>query len=167
MPKSPADKKQENIRALIFSAFGLNTAFVLLVWLNSTRLEFPDPALALVRIGGLLGLLSATAVLYQFILQSRLPVLERYVGTPLRQRLHRYNAYLIFWMLIGHVTLVTFGHSRLHEISFLRQYFDQVLYYPFVLFASFSFWLLMGVILTSIIMVRKHLRYEYWYGIHT
>lgn len=163
---SHADKKQENIRSLIFAVLGLNVVFVILVWLDSTMLVFSDPAYTLVRIGGLLGLLSALAVLYQFILQSRLPVLERYVGTPLIHRLHRYNAYVIFWMLIGHVTFVTLGHSKLHEVSFLRQYLDQVLYFPFVFLAFIAFWLLMGVILTSIIMVRKHLRYEYWYGIH-
>ncbi|MEX2014510.1 MAG: ferredoxin reductase family protein [Candidatus Saccharimonadales bacterium] len=166
MARTPSDKKQENMRTLIFSAFALNTAFVFLVWLDSTGLVFPSMATTLVRIGGLLGLLSALAVLYQFILQSRLPVLERYVGTPLIHRLHRYNAYLIFWMLIGHVIFVTLGHSRLHEISFIQQYVDQVLYYPFIFLAFFAFWILMGVILTSIIMVRKHLRYEYWYGIH-
>lgn len=166
MAKTRADQKQENMRTVIFSAFAINTAFVFFVWLDSTGLIFPDLSLALIRIGGLLGLLSALAVLYQFILQSRLPILERYVGTPLIHRLHRYNGYLIFWLLLGHVFFVTLGHSRLHEISFFHQYIDQVLHYPFVLFASFAFWLLMGVIITSITMVRKRLRYEYWYGIH-
>lgn len=154
------------MRTLIFSAFGLNTVFVFLVWLDSTGLVFNSLATVFVRIGGLLGLLSALAVLYQFILQSRLPILERYVGTPLIHKVHRYNGYAIFWLLCGHVTFVTFGHSRLHDISFIHQYIDQALYYPFVLFASFAFWLLMGVIVTSITMVRKNLRYEYWYGIH-
>ncbi len=166
MVKSLADKKQENIRTLIFSVFGLNTAFIFLVWLNSTSFDFSDPTFTLIRFGGLLGLFSAMAVLYQFTLQSRLPALERYVGTPLIHRLHRYNAYIIFWMLIGHVFLVTLGHSHLHETSFLVQYVDQILYFPYVFFAFIAFWLLMGVILTSIIMVRKHLRYEYWYFIH-
>ncbi|HEX5797989.1 MAG TPA: ferric reductase-like transmembrane domain-containing protein [Candidatus Saccharimonadales bacterium] len=166
MTKAPADKKQENMRTLIFSAFGLNAGFVFFVWLDSTGLVFPSPAIALVRIGGLFGLLSALSVLHQFVLQSRLPVLERYVGTPLIHHLHRYNGYMIFWLLIGHVTFVTLGHSQLHNISFIHQYIDQALYYPFVLFASFAFWLLMGVIIASITMVRKRLRYEYWYGIH-
>lgn len=156
----------ENIRTIIFSLFGLNTAFVFLVWLDSTGLSFPDPAYAILRLGGLLGLLSALAVLYQFILQCRLPVLEKYVGTPLIHRLHRYNGYAIFWLLIGHITLVTLGHSKLHEVSFIKQYFDQVLYFPYVLLAGISFWLIMFVVIASITMVRKRLKYEYWYGIH-
>src|SRR5690606_12200391 len=44
--------------------------------------------------------------------------------------------------------------------------FDQVLYYPFVLFAGIAFWLIMIVIISSITMSRKRLKYEYWYSIH-
>ena len=166
MTKSAADKNLENMRTLIFTAFGLNTAFIFLVWLNSTRLDFSEPAITVLRIGGLLGLLSAMSVLYQFVLQARLPFIERYLGTPLIHRLHRYNGYMIFWLLLGHVFLVTLGHSRLHEISFFKQYVEQLLYYPFVLLAFIALCLIIFVIISSINMTRRRLRYEYWYGIH-
>jgi predicted ferric reductase len=163
---SEPDKKQETIRTLFFSVFFLNAFGVFLFWLDNNWLQKSEQLGAILSIGGLLGLVLALSVLHQFILQSRLPVMERYVGTMLIHRIHRLNAYLIFCLLLLHPFLVTLGHSKLHDIGYLQQLVDEVLYYPWVWLALIATVILLGVIGLSINIVRRRLRYEYWYITH-
>lgn len=166
MRQSRTDKKQETIRTLFFSVFALNAFGIFLFWLNNSWLETSSASTKILSIGGLFGLFLALSVLHQFLLQSRLPVMERYIGTMLQHRLHRLNGYLIFFLLILHPFFITLGHSRLHEISYLQQSLDQIRYYPWVWLAYLATVLLLIVIVMSINMVRSKLRYEYWYLIH-
>lgn len=164
--KSAADKKQELIRTLFFSVLTLNAFVIFLVWLSTNWQQTTTNDTKILAIGSLLGLFLALSVLHQFLLQSRLPIMERYVGTMLAHRLHRYNAYLIFYLLLLHPLLITLAHSRLHDISYLQQSLDQIRYYPWVWLAYIAVFLLLSVIVLSINMVRRKLRYEYWYFIH-
>ncbi len=165
MAKTWADKKQETIRTLFFSVIFLNAFGIFLFWLTNNWQNAPAD-LRLVSIGDLLGLFLALSVLHQFVLQSRLPVMERYVGTVLQQRLHRLNGYLIFYLLLAHIFFVTFGHQHLHNLNFIDQTVSQFEHYPWVWLAYIAAVILIGVIAMSITMVRSKLRYEYWYLIH-
>lgn len=166
MAESRADKKQGTIRTLFFSVFILNEFGILLFWLTNNWQNASGIAGQILSLGNLLGLFLALSVLHQFLLQSRLPVMERYVGTMLQQRLHRFNAYLIFFLLLLHPFFVTFGHSKIHEISYFEQLFDELKFYPWVWLAFIAMLMLISIIAISITMVRSKLRYEYWYLIH-
>lgn len=166
MTKSRADNRQETIRTLFFSIFALNAFGIFIFWFNNNWQETFDSASQILSLGNLLGLFLALSVLHQFLLQSRLGIMERYIGTMLIHRVHRYNAYLIFFLLLLHPFLVTLGHSKLHEISYLSQLWDELKFYPWVWAAALAATILLGVIVLSINMVRRQLRYEYWYIIH-
>ncbi|HEX5796770.1 MAG TPA: ferredoxin reductase family protein [Candidatus Saccharimonadales bacterium] len=164
--QSKTDKKQEIIRTLFFSVTALNASGIFLFWFTNNWQSAVTASAQIISAGGLLGLLLALSVLHQFILQGRLPIIERYIGTVLVQRIHRYNAYLIFFLVLLHPLLVTIGHSRLHENGFIRQFVDQVQFYPYVWLALIASMLLIFVIAMSINIVRRRLRYEYWYTVH-
>lgn len=150
---------------MFFSAIALNAFGILFFWF-ANNWQSTSAELRLVSVGDLLGLFLALSVLHQFLLQSRLPVMERYVGLLLQHKLHRLNGYLIFYLLIAHVFFVTYGHQHLHELSFIDQTVSQFKYYPWVWLAYLAAAILIGIIAMSITMVRKRLRYEYWYLLH-
>lgn len=166
MAQSRADKKQETIRTLFFSVFLLNAFGILLFWYTNNWQNAFNTDSRILSIGALFGLFLALSVLHQFLLQSRLNAIERYIGTMLVHRIHRYNAYLIFFLLLLHPFLVTLGHSGLHEISYFEQLADELKYYSWVWLALIATIILLAVIVSSINIARKRLRYEWWYLIH-
>jgi predicted ferric reductase len=125
-----------------------------------------DPATALISAGRLTGLLGTYLALVQILLVARLPWLERLAGFDTLTFWHRRNGKLCLTLLLAHTVLITAGYtlsgrtSLLHQISKLWSSYDDMIT------ATVGLGLLIVVVVTSLVIVRRRLPYEVWHAVH-
>jgi len=115
------------------------------------------------RISGLLG---AYLVLVELILLARLPVLDRLVGFDRLTAWHRWNGITCVVLLLAHAVLITTGYALADDRSLPDQAGRLISQYPGVITAIAGLVLLVAVVVSSVVIVRRRLRYETWYFVH-
>src|SRR5256714_5303039 len=151
-------------------AFVLGNA-ALLVWLwvhggNLTNVHSTGELLtSLARITGLLG---AYAALLQVLLLARLPWVGRLVGFDRLTVWHRWNGHACLDLVLAHVVLSVWGYALMDRISLPREVSTMLGggVYPGMITATIGTVLLIAVVVTSVVIVKRRLRYGAWYAVH-
>lgn len=121
---------------------------------------------ALVAIGALFGLIGAYLLLTQMILISGVPPLERVFGLDRLARIHHKNGRYAYLLIMAHVVLIVLGYSILYGNNPVSQLLEIRSGFPYVTLAVFAVLALNIVFFTSIYIVWKSLKYEWWRAIH-
>jgi predicted ferric reductase len=151
---------------------------------------------ALVGVGRLTALLGGYLALVEVLLLARLPFLERAVGFDRLTVWHRRNGFLVIALVLAHVVFSVWGYAIQDRNSFLTEYWNWLTLpqpgsatisggiggsisahpasvalaptspYPGVITATVGTALLVAVVATSVVAVRRKLSYEWWYAIH-
>jgi predicted ferric reductase len=145
-----------------------NGGAVLWLWLHGDGLSLlvQSPGGLLTSLGRLTALVGTYLVLIQVTLVARMPWLERLVGFDRLTVWHRRNGLVAITLVVIHVPLTFVGRALLlgnplgHEISSL---FGSR---PGMITASVGTAILVAVVVSSLVAVRRRLRYEAWYFIH-
>jgi predicted ferric reductase len=147
--------------------FVANLAVIAGLWVQGGALNgVADPGTALISAGRLTGLVGTYLALVQILLIARLPWLERLAGFDTLTRWHRRNGKLCLTLLLAHTALITAGYtltgrtSLPHEISKLLTSYDDMIT------ATVGMGLLIVVVVTSLVIVRRRLPYEAWHAVH-
>jgi predicted ferric reductase len=146
-----------------------NAAGIIWLWWhggNVTKVHSTGEALtSAARITGLLG---AYLALIQVVLLARLPWLERLVGFDRLIWWHRWNGHACLDLILAHVVLSVWGYSLMDRISVSKEISTMLNggIYPGMITATVGTALLMAVVYTSVVIVRRRLRYEWWYLVH-
>jgi predicted ferric reductase len=143
----------------------------LLVWLwwhggNVTHVRTTGALLT--SIGRITGLLGAYSALLQVVLLARLPWLERLLGFDRLTVWHRRNGHACLYLVLGHVVFSVWGYALTDKISLLKEISTMLGggIYPGMITATVGTGLMIGVVVSSIVIVRRRLRYEAWYAVH-
>ncbi len=141
---------------------------VVALWVQGRGLQdLGGVAGGLTSIGRLTGLLSADLLLLQVLLMARLPWVERSWGHDALTRKHRLVGLASFDLLLGHLVLITLGYAALDpQRGLLGEAVHLVLDYPGMLLATAGTLALVMVVVTSIRVARRRLRYESWHLLH-
>jgi predicted ferric reductase len=151
---------------------------------------------AFVGIGRLTALLAGYLALVEVLLLARLPFLERVVGFDRLTVWHRRNGFLVVALVLAHVVFSVWGYAIQDRNSFLTEYWNWLTLpqpgsatisggvggsisgqhqtlalaptspYPGIITATVGAALLLAVVVTSVLAVRRKLSYEWWYAIH-
>jgi predicted ferric reductase len=146
-----------------------NTALIVWLWVHggnaSDDLSAGDFVTGLGRLTGLLG---AYAALVQVVLLARLPWLERLVGFDRLTVWHRWNGHACLDLVLAHVVLSIWGYALLDRISIPKEISTMLGggIYPGMITATAGTALIVAVVVSSVVIVRRRLRYEWWYGVH-
>ena len=139
---------------------------VSLWWSSGGAQDVDDTGSLLVGIARICGLLGAYLVLVELVLLARLPALERLAGFERLTRLHRLNGFTAISLLLVHAVLVVVGYALTDRLSLLDELGKLISGYPGVITAIAGLAALVAVVVTSIVIVRRRLRYETWYFVH-
>jgi predicted ferric reductase len=142
-----------------------------LVWLwdhggNVTGLKTTGDVLT--SIGRITGLESAYLALVQVVLLARLPPLERAFGFDRLSRWHRWNGFACVDLVIAHVVFTVWGYALMDKLP-LGKEISQMLgggIYPGMITATVGTGLIVLVGVSSVVIARRKLSYEWWYAVH-
>jgi predicted ferric reductase len=146
-----------------------NAALMIWLWVHggnvSDDLTTGELLTSLARITGLLGAYSA---LLQVLLLARLPPVERLFGFDRLTVWHRWNGHACLDLILAHVVLSVWGYSLMDKISLPKEVTTMLGggVYPGMITATVGTALLIAVVVTSVVIVRRRLRYEAWYAVH-
>jgi predicted ferric reductase len=133
---------------------------------NATDVERTGDVLT--SIGRLTGLESAYLALVQVVLLARIPAVERAVGFDRLTRWHRWNGHACIDLVVLHVVFVVWGYALLDKFTIGKEISTMLGggVYPGMITATVGTVLLLGVVATSYVIVRRRLSYEWWYAVH-
>jgi predicted ferric reductase len=144
-----------------------NAAVVVLLWLRAGGLtDVHDTADAFASAGRITGLLGAYLALVMILLLGRIPALDRLVGLHRLALWHRWLGPVCLWLVLAHTVLITVGYTLGDRISLWAEVARMIESYPGVITATAGLVLLIGVVVTSVVVVRRRMRYETWYFVH-
>jgi predicted ferric reductase len=128
--------------------------------------QFSDPGGIVTAIGIVTGLAGTDLILLMLVLAARIPWIDRTVGQDRAIALHRWLGKPALYLILAHAVLLTAGYSISdgtnvvsETISFFGLGTDMILGYV-------ALGLLVLVVVTSVISVRRHFAYEAWHLIH-
>jgi len=164
-------RPQEARRAASAAALTLiiagNGVAIVWMWLHGGGISGvhgrPEAFISLGRITGLLGVYLA---LLQVLMLSRLPPLERLVGFDKLTAWHRVNGKVCVSLIVAHALLITAGYSLADKLTFGHEFSRLLGVYPGMVTATIGTAIMVLVVLTSIVIVRRRMRYESWYFVH-
>ncbi|MFI2209540.1 ferric reductase-like transmembrane domain-containing protein [Streptomyces sp. NPDC020141] len=121
---------------------------------------------ALIVLGRATGLCAALLMALQLLLVARLPWLDRRIGMDRLADWHRWNGFLLLWLLLGHVVFIVFGYARPTGMDPVHQLIDLAETVEGVLRAVAALLLILAVGAVSARFARRRLAYETWHFIH-
>jgi predicted ferric reductase len=143
-----------------------NAAAVVGLWWRQGGLrEVHDVAGLLTSLGRVTGLLGALLALVELLLLARIPVLDA-VGLERVGSWHRRNGTLCLALIAAHTVLTTAGYALTDRVSVTREASDLLTGYSGVPLATIALALLVAVVITSVVVVRRRLSYRMWHVVH-
>lgn len=155
-----------DLRADLVGTAAIGTVVaVLALWVHGGNLAglATGPATSL---GRLTGLLAADLLLIQVFLMARIPWVERGFGQDRLTRAHRLAGFASCWLLLAHLVLITFGYAATGHVDPLVQFWQLIRDYPGMLLALAGTGALLAVVVLSVRVARRRLRYESWHLLH-
>ena len=191
---SPATRRRWVGLALVVFLVG-NAAAILLIWggggADGLGYHWHNFDTVLIGLGRLTALLAGYLALLEVLLLARLPFLERLVGFDRLTIWHRRNGHAVIGLILAHVVFSVWGYAGQDRNSFFREYWNWLTLpqpgaaktggsgsfsgaltstatspYPGMITATVGTALLLTVVVTSVVIVRRKLSYEWWYAIH-
>jgi len=145
-------------------AAGGAAAVVALWWTSAEGTGAAAGTLA--EIARLCGLLGAYLVLIELLLLARLPLLDRLYGFGNLTAWHRWNGRACVSLLVAHALLIVIAYARADDRSLPGELVRLIEEFPGVITALAGLVLLLAVVVSSAVIVRRRLRYETWYFVH-
>lgn len=124
------------------------------------------PSGLFLSIGQLLGLLATFFALTQFMLMGRVFWIEQAFGLDRLAGYHRLNGYMAITLILLHPMFITLYHVTAESADFVAAYLSIFQEYPYTVWALVAELLFVAVVLSSIYISRKRLKFETWYYVH-
>jgi len=150
-------------------------AFWFFVWAEGGEAGFTwhGTANVLQSLGRITALQSGYLALIEVLLLARLPFLERLIGFDRLTVWHRWNGHAVLYLVLAHVILSVWGYAIVDSgfgthVSFGDEYWSFMTtgIYPGIIIATIGTVMLMVVLVSSLVIARRHLNYELWYAVH-
>ena len=145
-----------------------NTAVIVWLWVHGGNVTTKSSGDVLTSVARLTGLLSAYLALIQVVLLARIPALERFVGFDRLTVWHRWNGHACVDLVVAHVVFSVWGYAVLDKYTIFKELSTMLGggIYPGMITATVGTAFLIAVVATSIVIVKRRLRYEWWYAVH-
>lgn len=155
------------IGVAIWAFLAANVAVIVWLWYQggNVLLVHSLPAI-FTSIGRITGLLATFFLLIQVLLLMRIPWLERVLAFDRLTVWHRVVGKLTISLILAHVVFITIGYAGLDRLSLRAEMDSLFTQYPGMQAATYGTSLIFAAVGTSMVVVRRKLRYEFWYVVH-
>jgi predicted ferric reductase len=133
--------------------------------ISGGRTAFSTPAETVTSLGILSGLVGTDFILVMLLLAARIPLLDRTIGHDRAIALHRALGKPALYLLLAHGALLLVGYGMSAEIDPVAE-IGPMLAVPDMPLAFIGLGLLIAVVVTSLVAVRRRFGYEAWHLVH-
>jgi len=138
-----------------------NALVIVWLWLHGGGVSLVHGSAGLfTSLGRITGLGAVYLALIQILLLARLPPVERLVGFDHITMWHRRNGKVCISLVVVHIVLITLGYARSDQISVPREFSRLLSSYPGMVGVTVGTVLMVGVVISSLVIVRSRLPYE-------
>ncbi|RFA06504.1 oxidoreductase [Subtercola boreus] len=150
---------------LVMVCWSSVAAAVSLYLASGGLLQVVDVASAVTALGIVVGLIGTNLILVMLVLAARIPLVDRAVGQDVAMAFHRRLGKPALYLLLGHGVLLTTGYALQDGSNVISETVGFFSGSDFVL-AYAGLGLLVFVVLSSVVAVRRRFSYEAWHVIH-
>ncbi|MCW3067303.1 MAG: oxidoreductase FAD/NAD(P)-binding domain protein [Solirubrobacterales bacterium] len=155
------------VATLLWGVVLVNGGVAVWLWLRGGGLTAAhNGADRLTSAGRITGMLGGYLALVQVLLLARLPALERLVGFDRLTVWHRRNGKVCLYLVLAHVVLITIGYQQADKIRLGAEISSLWHDYPGMITATVGTGLMIFVVVTSLVIVRRAMPYEAWHAVH-
>jgi predicted ferric reductase len=167
-PYRPRGRGPRPVAAALCALVIGNAGAVLWLWLQggAVRLATVSPGGLLISSGRFAALIGTYLVLIQVVMMTRVPWLERVVGFDRLTVWHRRNGMLAVGLVLLHAPLTVVGRALILHKSLGGEIGSLYGTRPGLVTGTVGAGVLILVVLSSLLIVRRKLRYETWYLVH-
>ena len=167
---APDRRKQYRRRAriadiLVTSLWASGAAAAALFLATGGSARFGTVADTVTSIGIVTGLIGTDFVLVMIVLAARIPIIDRTVGHDRAIAVHRSLGKPALYLLLAHGALLLVGYGMSSGINPIAE-IGPMLAIPDMLLAVIGLGLLVVVVITSLVAVRRKFSYEGWHIVH-
>ncbi|WP_120337219.1 ferredoxin reductase family protein [Cryobacterium soli] len=124
-----------------------------------------DVPSAVTALGIVTGLVGTDLILVMLVLAARIPLIDRTVGQDVAMALHRRLGKPALYLILAHGVLLTVGYALSSGVDVIAETIS-LFNTPDMAFAYLGVGLLVAVVVSSLVAVRRHFPYEVWHAIH-
>jgi predicted ferric reductase len=150
----------------LYSLATINILLLLYFWISGNRFLFSSAGGTFLAFAKLAGLILAQCVLLQFLLIGRVRFLEEAVGLDKLARIHHTNGKVILFLVILHPITIVWSYMITSHSNLWDQLYDFLTHYTEIPKAVLAQILFITIVIISLSIVRKRLKYEAWYYVH-
>jgi len=166
-PNADRSRARGTGRAIVAVILSANVLVIFWLWLYDGGITgVHNVAGVFTSTGRITGLLGAYALLIQLLLLARIRPVERLIGFDRLTVWHRVNGMMCFYMILAHIAAISIGYSITDHLTIVNEVGTLVGTYSGMVAAAAGSVLILAVVVTSLVIVRRRLRYEVWYLVH-
>ena len=167
---APDRRKQYRRRAriadiLVTALWASGAAAAALFLATGGSAKFGTVADAVTSTGILAGLIGTDFILVMLVLAARIPIIDRTVGHDRAIAVHRSLGKPALYLLLGHGALLLIGYGMSSRVNPIAE-IGAMLALPDMPLAFIGLGLLVVVVITSVVAVRRKFSYEGWHLVH-
>ncbi|MBH0100020.1 ferric reductase-like transmembrane domain-containing protein [Salinibacterium sp. NSLL150] len=151
--------------ALVIALWASGAAAAALFLASGGLSQFSSIAEIVTSVGILAGLIGTDFILVMLVLAARIPLIDATIGHDRAIALHRSLGKPALYLLLAHAALLLTGYGLSSGINPIAE-IGSMLTLPDMPLAFIALGLLIVVVVTSLIAVRKRFSYEAWHLIH-
>jgi len=166
-PVHPAYPRRMRLADRLQVASVTSVAVVIAIFLSDGgAARFATAADAVTSLGILAGLVGTDLLLIMLVLAARLPPIDRAFGHDRAMALHQSLGKPALYLILCHAALLITGYALLENINVFAETWSMLTTLPDMPLAFVGLGLLVLVVGTSLVVVRRKFRYEAWHAVH-
>lgn len=150
---------------LVMALWASGAAAAALFLASGGAAQFGSPAEVVTSLGIITGLVGTDFILVMLILAARIPFIDRTIGHDRAVAVHRSLGKPALYLLLGHGALLLVGYGMSEGINPIAE-IGSMLALPDMPLAFVALGLLVTVVVTSLVAVRRKFSYEGWHLVH-
>lgn len=151
---------------LLVTALWASGALAIALFLSAGgTARFGTAAEGVTSLGIVAGLVGSDFILVMLVLAARIPLLDRTIGHDRAIALHRRLGKPALYLLLAHAGLLLVGYGMTEGIDPIAEIFS-LLAVPDLPLAFIALGLIVAVVVTSLVAVRRRFSYEAWHLVH-
>ena len=168
---APVDRRRQYARRarrsdlMVVLVWASAAAAVALFLASGGAGQFGTPGAAITSLGIATGLVGSDLILIMLVLAARVPVIDRTIGHDRAVALHRRLGKPALYLLLAHGILLLLGYAITSGIDPVSE-IGAMLALPDMPLAFVGLGLLIAVVVTSLVAVRRKFGYEGWHLVH-